>query len=239
MPKTKTSVKKVNTKGKSTTHKEIKAVSPKPSKSSVTFGSRVTNLKDSYFKSLKTSNKSRAISAGVIIVALLLILLPHLAVAWVDGKPITIFSYYHALDQKYGKDTKDQMISEQLVTDEAAKRGVSVSQDEVNSQIKLLEDQASGSANLNDILAQQGLTRSDFEKQIKLQSLIKKMFDSEASVSSQDVDNYIQQNKSQLPDPVDDKTKQSITDQLKQQKLVQAFQTWLSGAQNSNRVIKL
>jgi foldase protein PrsA len=162
-----------------------------------------------------------------------------LAVAWVDGKPITIFSYYHALDQKYGKDTKDQMISEQLVTDEAAKRGVSVSQDEVNSQIKLLEDQASGSANLNDILAQQGLTRSDFEKQIKLQSLIKKMFDSEASVSSQDVDNYIQQNKSQLPDPVDDKTKQSITDQLKQQKLVQAFQTWLSGAQNSNRVIKL
>ena len=102
-----------------------------------------------------------------------------------------------------------------------------------------MEDQASGSANLNDILAQQGLTRADFEKQIKLQSLIKKMFDSEASVSSQEVDQYIEQNKSQLPDPVDDKTKQSIADQLKQQKLVQAFQTWLSSAQNSNRVIKL
>ena len=221
---------------------DVKAPAKKEVKNKAVFsdlGSRVSGTKEKLVKSLKTSTKARVIFGGIIVLALVLILLPHLAVAWVDGKPVSIFSYYSALDQKYGKDTKEQMISEKLVEDEASKRGVTVSDTEVSDQIKKLEDQASGSASLNNILAQQGLTRDEFTKQIRLQSLIKKMFASEATVSTQEVDQYIAQNKAQLPDPVDNATRASIQDQLVQQKLVQAFQSWLQTASSSNRVVRL
>lgn len=218
----------------------VKAVKKQPIKLQ-SLASAISNFNkttDKVIHSIKTNKNSRFILAGVIVVALLLLTVPHLVVAMVDGKPITIFSYYSALDKKYGNDTKQQLISEQLIANEAQRRGVTVSDDDINSQVKQIETQASGSGNLNQILAQQGLTRDEFIKQIRLQSMIKKMFAKEATVSSKEVDQYIQQNKSQLPDPVDDATKTSIRAQLEQQKLVQAFQTWLSQTSNSNRVVK-
>ena len=201
-------------------------------------GANVSKTAQRVVTSLKTNKKSRFILAGIVIVALFLLLIPHLVIAMVDGRPITIFSYYSELDQKYGADTKQQLVSEQLIQDEAQKRGVSVSDQEVQAQVNQIEAQASGSGNLDQILAQQGLTRDDFMKQLRLQAMIKKMFSKEASVSSAEVDQYIQNNKSQLPDPVDDKTRAGIVDQLQQQKLVQVFQSWLAQASSSNRVVK-
>lgn len=232
---------------KKTPAKTVKATKKQPpSKKSrfskqIAFSSIGTSFnknKERIAHSLKTSKKSRLILGGIIIVALLLLIVPHLVIAMVDGRPITVFSYYSALDKKYGNDTKQQLISEQLIADEAQKRGVVVSDSEVNNQIKQIETQASGSGSLDQILAQQGLTRDEFVKQVKLQSMIKKMFAKGATVSSQEVDQYIAQNKSQLPDPVDNATRVSIKNQLSQQKLVSAFQTWLASASNSSRVIK-
>jgi foldase protein PrsA len=174
----------------------------------------------------------------ILAIALLIILLPHLVVAWVDKKPITIFEYYKTLDQKYGKDIKEQLISEKLIENEAQSRKVTLNNNEVSDQVKQTEDQASGSANLEMALEQQGMTRADFEKQVKLQILIKKMFEPEATVSTQEVEQYITQNAEQLGE-VTDQLRTSILDQLKQQKLIEVFRAWLEQAQQSNRVTRI
>src|SRR5574337_228370 len=121
-------------KAKKTTKKEIKktgkakASVKRAQKSDVLdFSGVALNLnktKEKVITSLKTNPRARVIFGVIIVLALLIILVPHLIVAMVDGKPITVFSYYHQLDQKYGNDTKQQLISEQLVEDEALKRGV-------------------------------------------------------------------------------------------------------------------
>lgn len=190
------------------------------------------------FRDIRWLRNRKAVVSVLLVIVALVILIPHLVVAWVDKRPITAFDYYRTLDQKYGNDTKEQLISEKLVEDEASKRGIKADKTEIDSQIKKTEDQASGSANLDLALQQQGLTRSDFEKQVRLQILIKKMFQSEATVSSQEVDQYIEQNKDQLGE-ITDQSRISIEDQLKQQKLLSAFRAWLQQAQQSNRVVRL
>ncbi len=179
-------------------------------------------------------HKKAAISILVVILLLILIL-PHLAIAWVDNKPITIFEYYKDLDSKYGTQEKQQLVSERLVEDEASNRGIIVSDAQVNSDFQQAVTQASGSANLDQLLSQQGLNETDFRQQLRLQDLIKKMFAQQATVSSQEVDQYIVQNQDQFP-TVDAATKQQVEQQLSQQKLISAFQSWLQMAQQSSRV---
>lgn len=174
----------------------------------------------------------------VVTVVLVILILPHLLIALVDSKPITVFEYYSALNRKYGRDMREQLITEQLVENEAQRRGVKVSDTEVQSKFKEVENQASGSAQFNQLLSQQGLNATEFKRQIKLQLLVQRMFDKEASVSPKEVDDYIAQNQSQLSE-VTDSLKGKIVDQLKQQKIVQAFQSWLQQAQSSNRVKRL
>ncbi len=189
-------------------------------------------------KNFKAHKKPWLIS--IVVVGLILaVVIPHLFVAFVDKKPISIISYYQMLDSKYGKDLKEQMISEQLVDDEARARGVSISDAQINSEISKYETQASGSANLTTLLSQQGLTMDSFKRQIKLQLEVQKMFGDKISVTDDEVSKYIDQNKAQLPDPITNQVKQQIKDQLKQQKTVTDFQTWLQAAQQSNRVIRL
>lgn len=166
------------------------------------------------------------------------LLLTKFVIAWVDKKPIFAIQYYSQLDQKYGSALKDQMVSEQLVEDEAANRHVSASEQEVNDQIKTIYDQEGGQANVEQILASQGLTPDEFKQQVKLQILINKMFGNNVTVTDDEVNKYIDDNKSQFPD-VNDTVKSQVKDQLKSDKVRTAFQDWLQKAlKDKSRVIR-
>jgi hypothetical protein len=165
-------------------------------------------------------------------------------VAWVDKKPLTRWEYYQSLDKKYGNDTKEQMIVEKLITSEADKRGVSVTSTDIQNEIKKFETEQGGADRLDQILQLQGLSRDDLNRLVKLQLLKQKLFGTDVNVSDQEVTQYMDQNKDQLPDltTADASTsaqiKSQVQDQLKQQKVNQNFQNWLNSNLQSNRVIR-
>lgn len=197
------------------------------------------NFQENILEQISQKRKWLITGASVILIlALGFLLAPKLFIAFVDHKPITFVEYYSILDSRYGKDTREQLISERLIFDEAKMRGVNVSDTEINDQIKKVEDQEQGAANLDSVLKQQGLTKEDLKKQIKLQTLIKKMFGQGVNVSDDDVNKYLEQNKQDYPE-VTDEVRKNIKDQLIQQKIAGAFRSWLQQVQQSSRVVRL
>lgn len=177
---------------------------------------------------------------AVVALALAVMAYKWLVIAWVDGKPLTRVALYQQLERRYGNDLKEQMIAETLIADEARRRGVTISDEELNAEYQKFVDQFGGAENIDATLQAQGINKDEFKNQIKLQSLIKKMFAPEATVSAEEVDAYITENQAQYAEATDAaKVKEEVTTQLSQQKLSQSFRVWLEQAQSSNRVIRL
>ena len=121
---------------------------------SIDFSQKIVN----FFK----NNKLLYLSGLIIVLGVLgYYLYKFSIIAWVDQTPITRFQVYKELENKYGKDLKEQLISEQLVLSEAKKRGVSVASDEIEKQIKEIETQQGGPEQLKQILEIQGMNMED------------------------------------------------------------------------------
>ncbi len=181
----------------------------------------------------------------LILVGLVVLAARFLVVAWVDKKPVTAFEYYTTLANRYGKDTREQLIVQKLVASEAQNRHVVVTDQEVDAQIKKITDSQGGQSQLTQVLQMQGIGQKEFRDLVRLQLLRQKMFSDGVNVSDDEVNKYIDANKQSLlpPDsqnqPVDAKTKQNVKDQLTQQKINSNFSSWLQGILNSNRVVRV
>lgn len=91
-----------------------------------------------------------------------------------------------------------EIINERLIMQEAKKRNVSVSNEEVKSRIAELESQVGGNEALISILAQEGTGLGSLARRLKMQLILEKVFADEATVSAEEVDDYIKNYKSTL-----------------------------------------
>lgn len=159
----------------------------------------------------------------------------YLVVAWVDNKPITRFEFYKSLDQKYGKDVKEQIIVERLIDEEAIKRGVRISDNDINNEISKIEKEQGGKEKLDQILQIQNISNTEFRKLVRLQLLRQKMFGQNIEVKDEEVKKFLEENKEQFPE-VNDQVRNQVKEQLKQQKLGTDFNKWLQDSLKSSRV---
>ncbi len=183
------------------------------------------------------TRRNIALALGtLILLALAYMLYRYLIVAWVDGRPITRLTLDQRLEERYGSDMKDQIIAETLVQSEAGKRGVTVTQEELDTEYQKFEQQFGGAESVTAALQAQGLDQQSFKSQLKLQVLIKKMFGDKVA-SDAAVEQYIAENQDQFKDSTDEaKLKAEVREQLTQQDISQGFRTWLQEALQSSRV---
>lgn len=189
----------------------------------------------------KEFNRKKVLLGGALIIlagVLSVYAYKALVVAWVDKTPITRIELYRQLETRYGREMTDQIITETLIQNEAKERKVSVSDEDVNAEIKKLEDQQGGGDKLDQILSFQGISRDQLTKQIWYQLLIKKMFGEGVVVSDEEVNKYIEENQENLGE-VDEKLRQAVKEQLLMQKIGQSFNTWLTENKNSSRVTRM
>lgn len=199
----------------------------------------------------KVSKKTGYILAGLLAVGLIAFFgSQYFVVAWVDSKPITRFEYYSALDKRFGKDLKEELIVQKLLENEASQKGVTVSGQELSEEISKIEEQQGGADKLNQILQAQNIGKDEFDRLIKLQLIRTKLFAEGAEASDGAVMAYITENKDALPTSKDEsgkditpendpKLKDSIKEQLKQQKINQNFSTWLQENLQGPRVSRI
>lgn len=170
------------------------------------------------------------IAALVILILTVAISKGLLVAAIVNGQPITRFEVINELEKQTGKQTLQSIVTKTLITQEAKKQNVTVSDDEVNAELEKAKKniEASGQK-LEDILALQGLTLDAVKEQIKVQKIIEKLLSSNITVEDKEVDEYIAQNQEMYATATDTaQLKETVKEQLKQQKLTTSFQTWLA-----------
>ena len=152
-----------------------------------------------------------------------------LIVAIVDGRPISRLTLINELDKQAGKNTLDSLITKALILQEARKQKIEISDDEVNKEIKQIEENlTSQGQDLDQVLGIQGVNRDELEKQIKIQKIVERIAGQDISVSDQEVDDYIEQNKELFTEDADmEETRGNIKQQLEQQKMNEEIPLWI------------
>lgn len=180
----------------------------------------------------QTINKVRSYrpdrSAYIALVVVGLALLAYFNKGWfiaasVNGQPITSLEVQRRLNASYKESILNQMVGERILEQEGAKKGVVVSQADINSRVEQDEAAYGGKEVFDTLLSQQGLSRDDYQTRVKALLLIEKMYQDEIKPNEDEVKAFMAEN-STLPEATDEaKFRVFAADQLSQQKLSQVF----------------
>ncbi len=153
-----------------------------------------------------------------------------LVAATVDGKLISRLSVIRQLEKQGGKNALDSLIVEKLIENEAKKKGVVISNDEVDKEIKNIEALITKQGStLQNVLIQKGLTEETLRTQLRTQKKIEKLLADKIQVTDTEVSRYVLDNKIPLPKGKEAEIKKQVADQLHNKKLNQEAQQWLAG----------
>lgn len=188
---------------------------------------------------LKLSRRGIILTAIVVAILLLALLAFYyrslFVVATVNGTPITRLAFYNEMESQYGKSTINSLVTKTLVSQEAKKQNISVDDKEIDAELKKQEDfYAKQGQKLEQLLDNQGWNRDYYKDRIKMQKMIEKLLEKDTKVTDDEIKQYIERSKDQFPEGTDTTTKEfkeNIRQQLKQQKLDQNFQTWITDLQ--------
>jgi len=124
-----------------------------------------------------------------------------------------------------------------LILQEAQKKNITVSQQEINDQIKTIEKNISASGQtLDQALAAQHMTKQDLDEQIKVQKIAEKMFAKDAVVTDAQAQKYVADNPTLFTQSTDAEKIAAAKQQWSQQKLQEKFQAWLQKIQQSAKI---
>ncbi|OGY25120.1 MAG: hypothetical protein A2Z11_01315 [Candidatus Woykebacteria bacterium RBG_16_43_9] len=140
----------------------------------------------------------------------------------INGKLITTPQFYSELTKNSGQEVFDSLVRDTLIKQEATKKGVSVSEKEVDKKVKELEKQIGGKELLKNTLAQNNTTLEELKEQIVIQILVEKLLEDKTKVTDEEVQQYIKDNQQTAATL----TKDQVKNTLKNQKLSGEFGVW-------------
>lgn len=167
-------------------------------------------------------NKKFSVIAVIILIAIVLVIKKEIIIAaMVNGQPISNIELQLKLNQQFRAQVLDQMVTEKIIMDEAAKNNAVPTDTDIDQKIAEIEAQVGGPTALDSLLSQQNQTRASIRGQIKLPLAMEKLYGKEATVSAAEVENFIATNKDYLK--ASDSASQATEAEniLKQQKLSQ------------------
>lgn len=189
--------------------------------------------------------RSKKIQWKVVVGVLVLLFIGLLAAnkglivaAVVNGKPIYTWQLNSAMRNRFGQQTLEGMIGEQLIADQAKTAGVMVTKQDVDAKQQEVLDSLGADVKLDDLLKFQGLTKADFINQLKLQLLVEKLLTKDLVITDADVQQYIATNAATLTATEPAKLKQEATQAIKASIVNEKLQTWFTEVRQKAKVLK-
>lgn len=169
----------------------------------------------------KLSKNQIILLVVVVLVAILFYFKSLFIAATVNGTPISRLDVIQRLEKATGKQTLDSLITKELLLQEASKRKITISDQEINKEIiKIAANIKKQGGTLEQALAAQGMSQSDLRDQVKLQKILEKMFADKLKVTEKEIDQFIEANKNNIPQAAGQSTiRESVRQQLQQNKL--------------------
>jgi len=148
--------------------------------------------------------------------------------ATVNGKSISRLAILKKLEKQGGKKILEAMITQVLIRQEAEKRKITVSQKDIDGEMKKIEANViSQGITLDQALQNQGMKKSDLVEEIRVQLMLQKMAGNDIKVTDKEIDDFISANKNQQGFDKEIPKEQAAA-QLKQQKSQQKIQSFVS-----------
>jgi foldase protein PrsA len=193
----------------------------------------------------KMENQPILTKKNIILAIILLLILGgwifrrYFIAATVNGQPVSRMELNSQMEKRFGSQVLDNIINERLIMGAVRQKGVFVTAEEIDTKIKDVETKLSGKISLDDALKMQGMTREDMRKQMEIQVSIDKLFSTESTVSSKEVDEYIFSNKESFKNSTNPaQLRLEVTDVLHQQKVSDAFNKWFEDIKKGARIEK-
>ncbi|MCJ8010494.1 peptidylprolyl isomerase [Paenibacillus sp. KQZ6P-2] len=123
------------------------------------------------------------------------------AVATVNGEKITKDQLYDQLVSVGGVQTLNGMIAETLVKQEADKKGIKITQADIDKETAFVKKGYSSDQEFEAALQQNGISKEEFNKQMEMQARLVKLIGPEVKVSDADVKKYFDENKAYFDTP--------------------------------------
>jgi len=159
-------------------------------------------------------------------------------IAWVNGRPITRFTYNQELQKLAKNQAIDSLLTKKLILAEAAKNKIAVKQEEIDSAIKDIDERTKAQGtNLDELLLAQGITRQALQEEIRLQKLLEKLV-GEITLDEELITTYFNDNQTTLfKDKKLEEVKEEIKTQLSQQELINKIQELIARLQAEAKVV--
>lgn len=208
--------------------------------------SKIKTVTERESVSVLSQDPPRRISAKNIILVVLLILIAivwkfrsNFIAAMVNGQPISRMQLNDRLVKKFGDQTLDSIINERLILAAARQKGIFIKSEDIDNRAKQIEGRLKGKISLDDALKAQGLTKDDFRKELEIQLSIEKLFEKDATVSANEIDDYISKNNQTFKSATDPAAvTQEVRTILIQQKINDLFGKWFDDIRKNSKVTK-
>jgi parvulin-like peptidyl-prolyl isomerase len=158
--------------------------------------------------------------------------------ATVNGQPLWRINLEQQLNSRYGEQTLDEMVGEMLIRQAAAQKKITVSKAEVDNKIAEIEKTLNGQISLQDALAQQGDTLAGFRQRVELQLVLEKLTAGQVTVSDEEVNSYIENNKAILTATDEAGMREEARQALQSQKQNTVLRQFYTDLKNKAKVSK-
>jgi foldase protein PrsA len=189
----------------------------------------------------KQGNRKTTIIVAIVLVlaALFYLFRNYIVAATVNGQMISKLTLYQELDKQYGKQVLDTLMTKVIIQQEATKRKISVTEEDINNELTKIETRfTSQGQNLDDVLKSQGYSKDDLKDQVRLQIMVEKMVVDKVQVTDEEVTKYITDNKEYLPkDKSEEELKTIAQDSVRQEKVNQEVQALMSELKDKATIV--
>ena len=175
---------------------------------------------------LKKSKVWPLVFVVLIIVFVILIQKGALVAAIVNNRPIFQWDVVRLMYQRFGNQTLETLVTEKLIDSEASEKGIIVSSEEIEKRINEMVANIGGNVTIEELLSFQGISRTDFENQIKTQVIVEKILSQDIEVTDSQIDQYIASNSAVMSGAEGDALRQEAKEMLVNELIGQQVQSW-------------
>lgn len=198
------------------------------------FKQRISDIRQHF--NIKPTKKTAYIAIGLGFILLAYFGKSLFISALVNNQPITAIELNNRMSALYKDRVLDQLIDQKIIEQEASKKGVVVSSQQINDKMAETESTYGGKEVFDSLLQQQGLGRDEFIRLTRLQLLMEGLYKNEATPSEEEIVSFINAN-ANTPEATDPaRLRQIAQDQIQQQKMVQIFGQKLEDLRNQSKI---
>jgi len=162
------------------------------------------------------------------------------SVAIVNGERIYRKAFYEKLKDTYGTTIATQMIDEALIYQEAEKENIAITDKEIDAEIKTLEDTYGGKEALQGELDSRNISTDKLRSQIETTLIVEQILMKDITITEDEKKEFYEQYKDVLftdnDNPTYEESEAKIEDTLKDQKISQQVQTWLTDLEGKSTI---